>query len=378
MAGFLRVLEDEAHNARPSSQRQLEFDQSPLEVRMFNVGAGEAILLVFPGNRAWLIDGGATNSPDHNEILGQGLVDYLSERHLALEAFVPSHPHVDHVGGVATILDRGGAVLAPSMTIYQSDDPTWDLDRAWLNDLRAKIAALGSQVQVLRLRDAHREVMIADEVRAHLFAESGDGAYTSIFLDLRFRGARLLFTGDAHCPYEKELLDRFGEEDFRADVLKVTHHGSSSGTATRVVDAVRPGIAIASTCDDSGHTLELDTLTRLGGRPGPRVVYETLVDGDIILQTDGGDYRGGILYQVEFGPGAEDAEQGRAGHVGEPLELLVQGPDLFPQGHVPPGQRSKRRLRRLGGTGHHTIRSRTPENLQRTYREPQFWRAPPS
>ncbi len=339
MAGFLRVLEDEAHNARPSSQRQLEFDQSPLEVRMFNVGAGEAILLVFPGNRAWLIDGGATNSPDHNEILGQGLVDYLSERHLALEAFVPSHPHVDHVGGVATILDRGGAVLAPSMTIYQSDDPTWDLDRAWLNDLRAKIAALGSQVQVLRLRDAHREVMIADEVRAHLFAESGDGAYTSIFLDLRFRGARLLFTGDAHCPYEKELLDRFGEEDFRADVL---------------------------------------TLTRLGGRPGPRVVYETLVDGDIILQTDGGDYRGGILYQVEFGPGAEDAEQGRAGHVGEPLELLVQGPDLFPQGHVPPGQRSKRRLRRLGGTGHHTIRSRTPENLQRTYREPQFWRAPPS
>ena len=58
-------------------------------------------------------------------------------------------------------------------------------------------------------------------------------------------------------------------EDFRADVLKVRHHGSSSGTARATVETVRPGIAIASTGDEAGHTLELDTLQRLGGRPGP-------------------------------------------------------------------------------------------------------------
>ena len=29
-------------------------------------------------------------------------------------------------------------------------------------------------------------------------------------------------------------------------------------------------------------------------------MFETLVDGDIVLQTDGNPYRGGILYQAEF------------------------------------------------------------------------------
>ncbi len=67
-----------------------------------------------------------------------------------------------------------------------------------------------------------------------------------------------------------------------------------------MVSTVRPGIAIASTGDDSGHFLEEDTLERLGGRPGPRRVYETLVDGDIIIRTDGQSYDDGILYEATF------------------------------------------------------------------------------
>jgi hypothetical protein len=34
--------------------------------------------------------------------------------------------------------------------------------------------------------------------------------------------------------------------------------------------------------------------------PGPRRIYETFVHGDIIVRTDGGEYRGGVLYDVEF------------------------------------------------------------------------------
>src|SRR5213593_3755529 len=128
---FLKVVEDEAGEARPSADRRTGFDGSALEVRMFNVGGGEAILLVFPENRAWLVDGGSSDSAGRNEVLGNGLVDYLTERKLVLEAFVPTHPHVDHVGAVGTILDRAGAQLAPQMTVYRSGDPTWDVDRQW-------------------------------------------------------------------------------------------------------------------------------------------------------------------------------------------------------------------------------------------------------
>lgn len=65
---------------------------------MFNVGEGEAILIVFPDRRTWLVDGGSSNSPSHNAQLAGLLQTYLEDNRLLLETCVPSHPHADHVG----------------------------------------------------------------------------------------------------------------------------------------------------------------------------------------------------------------------------------------------------------------------------------------
>ncbi len=298
---FLKILERKSRNARPRAARKKKLAKSHLEVRMFNVGEGEAILLVFPKKRAWLIDCGSSNRDPKNTTLGTKLAAYLKKRKLVLEALVPSHPHVDHAGAFAFLLATKPK-LANKVRYWRSDDATWTDDKKWLGKHRKALKKLGSKLEQVALKNGHREVEIADGVSAHLFAGSGDGAYTSVFVHVRFHDARLLFTGDSHCNYEEKLLTAFGEDDFRADVLKVTHHGSSSGTAQTVVKAVKPGLAIASTAKHGGHRLEKDTLKRLGGHGKPRRVLETYVDGDIILQTDGGRYGGGILYQVEFDP----------------------------------------------------------------------------
>jgi competence protein ComEC len=281
---------------------------------MFSVGEGEAILVIFPGGRTWLIDGGTSNNLAPNEQLGQLLVGYLEGRGLTLEACVPSHPHVDHAGALATILTSGSAALAPKITVYRAA-VAWAGTAKWLERYHQAIAALGPAVEEVvfsatdPLSPTHQEAAIADGVAAHLFAGSGAGPYTSIFMQLRFHSARLLFTGDSHCAYEVELLETFGEADLRADMLKVTHHGSSSGTAGRVLTAVKPAFAIASTADEGGHRLEQDTLDRLLGAGKKRQVFETLVDGDITVRTDGEPYRGGILYRVEFVSPAEFANE---------------------------------------------------------------------
>jgi competence protein ComEC len=296
---WIRALEDEARSAQPGATRRTSFEASSLEVRMFSVGEGEAIVVIFPGGRTWLIDGGSTNNLAPNERLGQLLVSYFEDRGLMLEACVPSHPHVDHAGALTTILASGSAALAPKVTVYRGA-VAWTGTAKWLKSYQQAISHLGSAVQEVVLSDAHREVAIDNGVVAHVFAGSGAGPYTSLFMQLRFHSARLLFTGDAHCAYELELLTAFGQADFRADMLKVTHHGSSSGTAGRVLRAVKPSFAIASTADDDGHRLEQDTLDRLLGPQKKRRVFETLIDGDITVRTDGEPYRGGVLYQVEF------------------------------------------------------------------------------
>lgn len=298
---FFTVAENRMRNASPGASRKASFAKLHLEVRMFNVGEGEAILLIFPQKRAWLIDGGSSSGNKKNSTLGVALAAYLKERKLRLDGLVPSHPHKDHVGAVAGLL-RAKPRMANPLSVYRSDDSTWNKQTGWLPVLRAELQKLkaSGRLNEVALKDAHRDIALAPGVEAHFFAGSGEGPYTSIFLHLRYHEARLLFTGDSHCSYEVDVLNSLGPSHFRADVLKVTHHGSSSGTAQKVVNEVRPGIAIASTDADDGHRLEKDTLARLGGHKNPRRVFETHVDGDIILRTDGKALKGGILYQVEF------------------------------------------------------------------------------
>ncbi len=296
---YVRVLRDKVQNARPNSKRRKSFDKDHLEVRMFNVGLGEVVLVSFPGGSAWLVEAGCNSSKRNKDLAGE-LLAYLKSNGLTLDTFVLSHAHSDHAGAVATILTTPSSHVDSQVTIYRSDLHLWNSSKGWRKQLQDAIANALMTVHLVEWNHGHREVPISDDVSAHLFVGTGGSVYTSMYLQLRFHQARLLFTGDTHCPYESKLLDEFGDEDFRADVLKVTHHGSSNGTAAEVVRSIQPGIAIASTGSDEDHTLELDTIKRLGGLNGPRKIYETLLAGDIILRTDGGEYREGVLYDIDF------------------------------------------------------------------------------
>jgi competence protein ComEC len=309
---FLKVSKSRAVAVSPPASRIATFERSHLEVRMFNVGDGEAVVVTFPGKRSWIIDAGSSKNARRNEKLGDCLASYFSDEALILQGVVPSHPHIDHAGAFATVL-KSRPRFGSKLWYCRSEDATWHKKDGWIPALDRTLRGLSVPVGQVVLANARREVPAGNEARARLFAGSGEADYTSIFVLFEFRRARILFTGDAHCSYESELLDMFKRDiDFRADVLKVTHHGSSSGTGRRLVRAVKPGIAIASTAGDTGHLLERDTLERLGSRPGrrgPRAIFETVIDGDIILQTDGRHFADGVLYRVDFeSPGRFEQE----------------------------------------------------------------------
>lgn len=306
---FCKVQRGRLDPAFPTSTRRSSFAASHLEVRMFNVGEGECILVAFPNDRAWIVDCGSGNSSaGDNQRLGAGVAAYLNERGLKLEALVPSHPHIDHAGGYRWLL-QAGTLVAPKVWLFRGAE-AWDPTRTWISDLNQELAAL-SFFEEVALEDSQRVFLIDDETTAHLFAGSGDGAYTSVWLHIRYHEARLLLTGDVHCHYEKRLLWLFTDYELGSDFLKITHHGSSSGTSLEFVQRVRPGLSIASTANDDGHRLEQDTLDRLGGLGQPRRVFETHVDGDIVVLTDGRPYGDGILYEVDLeAPGRFAADLG--------------------------------------------------------------------
>ena len=82
---WVRALENQRKRSRPPKTRRDAFEgATPLEVRVFRVEEGESILLVFPGHRAWLVDGGNTSRQPGNERLADALSSYLVKRGLTL------------------------------------------------------------------------------------------------------------------------------------------------------------------------------------------------------------------------------------------------------------------------------------------------------
>ena len=310
---FLKVLPDVAQDATPGTARVTAFRNEHLEIRMFYVGHGELNLIVFPDDRAWIVEVGSGNGWKDNNALGALIAGYLGTENLTLDALVMAHAHKDHVGAVPALLEAAGYNRTSPLPLYRNGSATWDRKRTragnwtWHDEWWRRVNQDGD-VEDHPVGKEHIELQIAQGVEVHLFADpTATDVYRSLFMHVRYHDAKILFTGVAKCSYEKKLIDQFGDPDFRSDVLKVTHHGSSSGTGNKLVSSVKPGIAIVSTGDDGGHRLEADTLARLGGRPGPRREYETLVDGDIILRTDGRAFNNGMLYEATFNDPGEFA-----------------------------------------------------------------------
>ncbi len=266
---------------------------------MFSVEEGEVVLVVFPGGRCWLVDCGNTDQIATNEGLAAAVAAYLNRRSLTLEACVATHSHMDHIGALETLLADATAPLTPVVTVYRAR-AKWGRGANFLDRYDNMVANSNGHVveRIFEPREADI-VNIGTGIDAHFFVGSGASVYTSLFMRLSYGFARLLFTGDADMDYEKRLLAQFSPAHMRADVLKVTHHGSSDGTSSEAVAATRPAFAISSSSDDEDHRLEADTIVRLLDTPvGRRRIFNTAIDGDIVVETDGGAYRRGVLYRV--------------------------------------------------------------------------------
>ena len=176
-----------------------------LEMIVFSVGNGEAILLRRK-QHGILVDGGAELKPE-NADLGRALAGWLHEHHVKLRALVASHPHTDHLNAVATMLDEGGSkILAGGAEFYDNgEEYPSGLTKTLLETLDQK----KSTIDRVRMDGSDRRLKLGSDVRLLLFTDGRSKpkpVYKSIWMAVRFRAARFLFTGDSYEDYESELV----------------------------------------------------------------------------------------------------------------------------------------------------------------------------
>jgi competence protein ComEC len=131
----------------------------------------------------------------------------------------------------------------------------------------------------------------------------------SVVLRLEYEGYSVLFTGDAvgrldddddgaDCiATERYLLDTLEEDQLRADVVIVPHHGADNASCLRFLEAVRPEYAVFSAGHDHEHPRAQAAERYLAAGVSP----------DRMLRTDLGDGEGDEEWEEGAGPlGVED------------------------------------------------------------------------
>jgi competence protein ComEC len=233
-----------------------------LEVVFVSVGQGDAALLRLPDGAAVLVDaGGAPGGgvdPGGRDVVP--LLRDVGVRRLA--AVFVSHPHPDHVLGLAAV-----AAAFPIERVFSNGDAGQGESRAILASLAPVTFAPGERWE--------RAGVAFEAVGGERGALGPNDA--SLVLRVRFGRTTFLFPGDLEQAGEAAAIARGGLE---ADVVKVPHHGSRSSSTAAFTAAVRPRFAVLSVATGNRY-----------GFPHEEAVARWRAVGALPLRTDEGAIR---------------------------------------------------------------------------------------
>lgn len=254
-----------------------------LTVLFLDIGQGDSILVLSPGGYTMLIDGG--NSPsDATDIIIPALHAHGYDQ---LDFLVATHPDQDHIGGLVTVLQK----IPVSHAVLTGQEHTTQTYEAFLEEIsRLRNAGQLTPVKARRGTPLNLDPALNVEVLApgDDVVATGDTNNASIVIRLTYGAVSFVFTGDAEEDEENWILAQGG--DLRAQILKVSHHGSKNGTSEAWLKAVSPEVAVISVGADNryGHPSS-QVIERLARRKIK--IYRTDQQGTITVTTDGHSYQ---------------------------------------------------------------------------------------
>lgn len=250
-----------------------------LVIDYIDVGQGDSIL-IRQGEHAMLIDGGTSESKDT-------ILDFLEDENVDhLDYIVGTHPHEDHIGSlddVVTAIDFD-TILFPKVTTTTKTFENLVL-AVQNKGKKFKTPVVGEKYSL----GGARFIILAPNSASYQSLNN-----YSIVIKMTYGTNTFMFTGDAETLSEKEIL-ALGY-DLSADVLKLGHHGATTSTSQKFLDAVNPKYAIIS-CGKN-NTYKHPTKTTMDKMVKMQIdVYRTDEQGTIELVSNGET----ITFNVEPG-----------------------------------------------------------------------------
>jgi beta-lactamase superfamily II metal-dependent hydrolase len=245
-----------------------------LRAYFLDVGQGDSSVILFK-DQVILIDAGEIDQGDR-------VVSDLKKLGVTrIDLLVATHPHSDHIGGMQKVL----AVFPVGRVLDSGIPSTSSLYEHFLETVDKKNIpyVIAEQGQTIDL-DPSLRILVLSPPKGRI----GDNINTnSIVLRISYGTVNLLYTGDATTDAESAMMKAGYPLD--AEILKVSHHGSSDAGSAAFLNRIDPEVAIISLGRDNeyGHP-HRETLERLNAA-GP-LVLRTDLDGTVLVTSDGATY----------------------------------------------------------------------------------------
>jgi competence protein ComEC len=246
-------------------QGQLE----DLKVHYIDVGQADCILIE-SGTQAMLIDAG--NKDD-----AASVIKYIKQQEIdQLDCVIGTHPHEDHIGGMASIIKAFsvGKIYLPKVT-----QPSAAFEYM-VTAMKNKGIKATAPVPGMSFKLGQAECTILAPNSAS-YEELNN---YSIVIKMVYGRTSFLFTGDAEEVSEEEMLAK--GFDLSADVIKIGHHGSYTSTSDTFLKAVNPKYAIISVGKGNSYGFpHHETMSKLKNKN--IIVYRTDECGTVVASSDG-------------------------------------------------------------------------------------------
>ena len=254
-----------------------------LEIYFIDVGQGDSSLIKTPYNKVILIDGGGENSNSDFKVGEKTLLPYLLNRKIKkIDYIVVSHFDSDHVGGLLYIMEKVEIKNIVIGTLFENSENLQQfLKIVKERELKVIIVEAGSRINIEKnlyfdvLWPSSSEVIEENAINNN-----------SLVCKLYYKDFSMLFTGDIEAIAEEKIYNKYKNTNIlKSTILKVAHHGSKTSSTEKILNEIKPKIALIGVGKDNNFGHPSDTVLQSFDKINSKI-YRTDKCGEISIKVN--------------------------------------------------------------------------------------------
>lgn len=222
--------------------REKNKNEKNMYLYCFNVGQGDSLLFITTNNNAYLIDTNITSKENAKKFYCELKLIMRNHNIKSISGFIVTHKHLDHIRGADKFISDSDIKIDNFLINMEYVHETQPVQKL-LKQASLKIPIWININSQERIIDGSTEIIFKNpDSTTSTKINSPDINNSSIVICARYKNTVIYLTGDASFKILNSKLVNCVNQKYKS-MLKISHHGSCTGTDNNLLDSINPNFA---------------------------------------------------------------------------------------------------------------------------------------